>query len=406
MSPPASPDPGEDGFQLPPARFRAKRPKLNNNETITTSNRFTKLIDENVNPENLQNLSSFQNRKRPAQPSVTSSTSTNKTKFPPFYVFEQDTLIFIKAVKDLKMNCTYKAYSDHTRVIPQSEEDFKTLTSFLQANKIKYYTFSLAQDRPKKLVVKHLPNYIPKDIMITQFKLQGVAVSNAFNLKNKYDEPTSSYLIEVRKADLDKAYTINKLFDLDITVTPFQSKKGGIPQCHNCQRFGHSSVNCNLSPRCVKCGRSHATDTCAKPKESPATCTNCHGTHPANYRGCPYYGAIKAARNERMNNRPQTQANTSPYTRMPNFNVNQTYFPALPPKTNAWFPSANQSSRSAPPPPTQPTNSPNISDYLAEFDISKIFSSLQKRLPQLQQANDKAQRLAILVEVCAELLLD
>ncbi|GIY22672.1 hypothetical protein CEXT_41551 [Caerostris extrusa] len=52
--------------------------------------------------------------------------------------------------------------------------------------------------------------------------------------------------------------------------------------------FGHSSINCKLPIKCVKCAGHHLTKDCSitERTETPV-CANCHGSHPASYRGCP-----------------------------------------------------------------------------------------------------------------------
>ena len=84
-------------------------------------------------------------------------------------------------------------------------------------------------------------------------------------------------------------------------------KKTIITQCFNCQRFGHSSSNCNLTARCVKCPGMHHTSECTISKETQknivlengitqfernVTCINCGERHTANYKQCPHYVAL------------------------------------------------------------------------------------------------------------------
>lgn len=69
--------------------------------------------------------------------------------------------------------------------------------------------------------------------------------------------------------------------------TPRKTK--GLLQCTRCQNFGHSKTYCNRPFACVKCGQEHNTTTCKKPKDTPATCFLCNGSHPSNYKGCPVY---------------------------------------------------------------------------------------------------------------------
>lgn len=58
-------------------------------------------------------------------------------------------------------------------------------------------------------------------------------------------------------------------------------------QCYNCQQFGHSSLHCGASPRCVKCAGKHKAKDCTKPLDVKPKCTNCNGDHTANYKKCP-----------------------------------------------------------------------------------------------------------------------
>ncbi|GFU77655.1 uncharacterized protein TNCV_3723171 [Trichonephila clavipes] len=36
----------------------------------------------------------------------------------------------------------------------------------------------------------------------------------------------------------------------------------GITQCFNCNNFYHTAANCFMKPRCLKCGKDHATRNC------------------------------------------------------------------------------------------------------------------------------------------------
>jgi hypothetical protein len=91
-------------------------------------------------------------------------------------------------------------------------------------------------------------------------------------------------------------------------------KKDGISQCTKCQRFGHSSANCNMLPRCVKCGKEHLAKECNIQINSPREelfCILCKEKgHPASYRQCPkYQEAIENAK-ARKENKVRRQINT------------------------------------------------------------------------------------------------
>lgn len=80
--------------------------------------------------------------------------------------------------------------------------------------------------------------------------------------------------------------------------------------------MGHSSANCNLGYRCVKCAGTHEPGNCphntASNKDtSTSTYVNCNSNHPANYRGCKY---LKLAQITSSNNKKQA-TRRSPHNR-------------------------------------------------------------------------------------------
>jgi hypothetical protein len=64
-----------------------------------------------------------------------------------------------------------------------------------------------------------------------------------------------------------------------------------------CQHYGHTRKYCNRPFNCVKCGGPHNSETCPKPRESPAKCALYGGPHPANYKGCEQYRHILSGYN-------------------------------------------------------------------------------------------------------------
>lgn len=92
-------------------------------------------------------------------------------------------------------------------------------------------------------------------------------------------------------------------------IVKFEVKKQSrIPQCKNCQKFGHTASNCNRRYRCVKCVGDHRPRECPlnelrnnsavplKPK-----CVNCGGDHAASFRGCKEYFNFVKRKAERAN---------------------------------------------------------------------------------------------------------
>ena len=93
-------------------------------------------------------------------------------------------------------------------------------------------------------------------------------------------------------------------------------KKRQIPQCQNCQSYGHTRSYCAYPPICIKCGENHLTSSYTKSPDTPAKYGLCQGAHPANYKGCTIYQTISRKHN---NNIPSKKAQQLP---PPNLHTN------------------------------------------------------------------------------------
>lgn len=425
-------------FQLPPARFVTKRTRQPSPPTpaLPLRNRFEALTDSDFSDDEIADNPKRKYRFNTdnSAPSTSQQAAQNDAtatlKVPPLYVFDTDFTALIKSLKSLGLNAGFKLNFDNLRIKPNDSENFIKIAKYLQANKLQYYSYSLACHRPKKVVVKYLPANTPEELILESLQDSNINISNAkvFNLRNKANEKTSAFVIQIRKEELTKLYAIKTICSVDVTLEPFRNRRG-IPQCHNCQRYGHSSALCYLNPRCVKCGHAHKTETCKKEPATAPTCTNCHGPHPASYRGCAFYKSVKAAQDKRKSQSAAHPRRTAPAAA-------PAFIPAPPPKFNAWQQRQSQplpqsapikpppvwhqrqqsqplpQSAPAPPPPQrEPMTAPQgqtstLAQLLHEFDIPKIMSLLQTNLPRLQTATTKSQRLIIILEICTEILLD
>lgn len=124
-------------------------------------------------------------------------------------------------------------------------------------------------------------------------------------------------------------------------------------QCFRCQAHGHTSANCNKTPKCVKCAQSHDTRTCSKTPSTPAKCINCSGDYPANYSKCPALLAFLQKRSKK----------TNPKKPKPLLTIQQTDFPHIKTKPTTHF------SQFTPTPPSLPTPTHTIKSY-AQATIS------------------------------------
>lgn len=105
--------------------------------------------------------------------------------------------------------------------------------------------------------------------------------------------------------DMKKIYNITKLLNTIVKIEPIKASKL-IPQCKNCQAYGHTKNYCSKSPRCVKCAGKHPTHECSKTEIEQPKCCNCGEPHPASYRGC-----LVAKELQKMRNNVRIQKNSS-----------------------------------------------------------------------------------------------
>jgi len=91
-------------------------------------------------------------------------------------------------------------------------------------------------------------------------------------------------------------------------------KRRDIPQCLNCQSYGHTRTYCFYPPRCVNCGEDHPTSVSKKTPDTRATCALCSSSHPANYKGCSVH---KELQNRRRHPFTSAKLNQKPHLKQP-----------------------------------------------------------------------------------------
>jgi len=173
----------------------------------------------------------------------------------------------------------------HLQII--DTETFRKAQSILSDNKIPFHTFSLAEERTLKVLLRGIPPSFSEDLVKTELELKGFEIRTIRQfLKDGRKLPM--FMVTLPNNPSSKLiFDLPALFYITIRVEPYRSS--GPAQCFACQGFGHSSNHCNHTPKCVKCGNNHETKTCSKTADQPPKCCNCGGPHTANYRKCPAY---------------------------------------------------------------------------------------------------------------------
>ncbi|GFS64448.1 nucleic-acid-binding protein from transposon X-element [Trichonephila clavipes] len=192
---------------------------------------------------------------------------------------------------------------DFLKLYTDTVEERRIAVQFLRERKFQFYTIKSKAERPIKVVIKGLPRSTNPEEIKEDLELLGYTperVNQLVGRKTKRALPI--FLITLpRNLDNLKIFDLKTLSYLSIRVEGYNGK--GVTQCYTCNNFNHTSENCFLKPRCLKCGEDHITRDCPiKQRLETAYCINCHiYGHMANYKGCPSFP--KPPKGAALNNR-------------------------------------------------------------------------------------------------------
>lgn len=185
--------------------------------------------------------------------------------------------------------------NERVKIQPKSAESYSTIYKELKKKNTEFYTHQPKQDRSFRVVLKHLHPSTDKDEIKAALEELDHKVRNIWNIQNR----TTKQALPMWNVDLEPTennkdiYKLQCLLNCRIVVEPPKPKRE-IPQCSNCQEYGHTQKFCHRQSRCVKCAGSHHTSQCSRKERSDSVkCILCDGNHPANYKGCIVYKELQ-----------------------------------------------------------------------------------------------------------------
>lgn len=260
---------------------------LSEKEDDITDNDTTNAPDINVPPAH--------------ETTQTNQTNKNKNNLPP--------PIFVKGTK--KYSDLREAISDqigpdsficksttaHIKIQANTSDNYRTLIHFLQDQGAEYHTFQPQTDKSIRVVIKNIHYTTEPTEILEALEEIGFTVRQVVNIKHQQTKmPLPIFFVDLAPEAISKEiFNITSLLNTKIKVEE-PHKRREIPQCQNCQSYGHTKGYCSHSPRCVKCGEHHLTSICSKSSDVPAKCALCNGSHPANYKGCAIYKELQQRR--------------------------------------------------------------------------------------------------------------
>ena len=142
-----------------------------------------------------------------------------------------------------------------------AEDRLKVINSLRSENR-PFFTYTPKTEKPYCLILKGIDHsYDVEDVTVALHNLHinvNVISITKMIVQRRY---SSMWIVSVTP-DSDIKSFLNIKFLLHHSVEINHRIKTGITQRHSCQRYGLSSSNCNLPPRCVKCTAPHRTADC------------------------------------------------------------------------------------------------------------------------------------------------
>ncbi|GIY62197.1 nucleic-acid-binding protein from transposon X-element [Caerostris darwini] len=252
------------------------------------------------------NLATQTNPKTSANVTPNPATFSNPNVRPIMIMKPNDIHSFYEKINtDLKTKITCKLTTQYLKLEPETETLHTTITKYLDNTNVPYYLITPKNLRPLKAVLRGLPINTDLDTIKHELTELHFQVINIYQLKKRDQARTPMPLFQIQLApteNIEEIWTLDNLLFTKITVEKYNNK-GGISQCHRCQLFSHSSINCKLPIKCVKCAGQHLTKDCSitNHTETPV-CANCQGSHPASYRGCPKFPKLNSSTNKQQAN--------------------------------------------------------------------------------------------------------
>lgn len=193
---------------------------------------------------------------------------------------------------------------DRIKIQPKLPEAFSKIVKILEEKNTEFYTYKLKEERNFKVVLRNMHYSSDTEDIKDELNRLGHKVVNIWNIKHRQNKnPLSLFTIELEPRENNKdIYKVKGLLHTRVVFEPPRPKRE-MPQCSNCQHYGHTKAYCHRTPTCIKCAGNHKSVLCPrKTRSNDVKCALCKGQHPANYKGCEMYKKL-----HRLNNPMLTQ---------------------------------------------------------------------------------------------------
>jgi hypothetical protein len=211
---------------------------------------------------------------------------------------------YLEILKEIEANHTENFHvrtgSEFVRIHPDTGNDHRIISRFIRDNNVEGFILPIEPPKFFKVDLRRLPVDTPEELIKSELIAKGypvVAVKQIVSQRTGLKKPLFTIELQADTTNTPNIWDLKKLCFEKITVEKWIPPRK-VRQCHRCQHFHHSSSNCTMKPRSVKCSESHLTNECphGQGKIAPelTKCCNCGKSHPASYQGCEKYPTKKS----------------------------------------------------------------------------------------------------------------
>lgn len=264
-------------------------------ETVERSQKQTKLSYWLAAPTPVPTSNSFAELEATNQPQITEQV----VKPPPFFIDKVSNIQPLsKLLEDYVARGDYEIkilQGERVKIQAKSKEAYSIIYKELKNRNTEFFTYQPKHERSFRVVLKRIHHSTNVDEIKQALEELHHIPNNIWNIKNsKTKKPLPMFFVDLQPSPNNKdVYNIRSLLNCKIEVEPPRPKRD-IPQCSNCQQYGHTQKFCHRQSRCVKCAGYHHTADCPRKERSDKVkCILCDGNHPANYKGCIVYKELQ-----------------------------------------------------------------------------------------------------------------
>lgn len=341
---------------------------------------------------------------------VVETPTPTKIKVPPVVVINANYSSITTLMKSMNMqNYSLKYISMGIKILTNTLNDYNAVIRGLKEAKIEFYSHDVPSQQHMKFVVSGLPELTVDEV---KFGLQEAAIQfvDVKKMRTKGDNKNYAlYLVYFanKSTKLSELKACKYLLNVVVSWSPYIASRKGPTQCNNCQLHGHGSKNCNLPPRCSKCGGKHASADCQRDHlplpERPYMCCLCGNAHSSRDRNCPKridYMKMKLSRATSKSNHPNKgnnafdQRSNQQSLHQQRFISNDSEFPAMKVqpgrKFSDWF---------SPSQPSCPTNEVNTSVTEELFSPSQLLDITTELITNLRACRTKMDQFQVITRL-------